>query len=71
MKQQGAEMSKFVAKKGEKVILHGCTHDLGSDISEEYICETDMTDDDLMDLAREFVEGQKELEWWWTKADES
>ena len=58
---------EIVARKGEKVILHCCTHDLQSEASEEYICEDDTTDKELTDMAEEFMWNTKEPEWYWTK----
>lgn len=51
-------------KKGTTVWLVCRTHDAQSKEWDEYTLEEDMTEDELMEIAREYAESTKELEWW-------
>lgn len=57
-------MSKKKNKKGTKVRLHCCTHDSGSEDYEDIVLEDDCTDEELEEMAKEFMYDTKEPEYW-------
>ena len=57
--------SKIVAKKGQVITLHCCTHDCGSEEHEDFTLEDDATEFDLDNMAAEFLENMKQPEYWW------
>lgn len=56
---------KIVAKKGQRVTLKCCSHDVGSDREETEVLEFDATHEDLDEMARMFMEDSLQPEWWY------
>ena len=53
----------IVAKKGQRVTFHCCTHDLGSDSEDTWTMDDDCTEDELEYMANEYAHETKQLEW--------
>jgi len=61
---QPKDTSKIIPK-GTTVIIHSCTHMVGSDSSYEETLEEDTSEDTLMDMAEEYANETHQLEWSW------